>query len=326
MLICLLLTAFAFGCAGSRNSVQSLQQQPCTPDPDFHVRYLGTGCFLMDFKGNKLLTDPFVSNPRALRTVAGTIGTDTAYLDRHLHKEDLQGVRMVTAGHAHYDHLLDLPYLCSHIPTDARLCVNSTAKHILASYGLAQPICIMDSLKGDSLTEGQWAYSADSSIRVMAFSSLHPPQFMGIHILNGRLTEDMVERPTRMRDWLQGRTHAFLADFMENGRPARRIYFSSSMAPAPFGLFPPRLLTEKSVDAIFIGASGDHDAHRYPRPIIELTRPAKVYLIHWESFFRSKDRKARAINRNRLIRFYKETKAMVNDSVPVIVASPLRAY
>lgn len=313
------------GCA-ERGFVRSLQHQPHTPHPDFSVKYLGTGCLLMDYKGSKLLTDPFVSNPRLLRTVAGTIGTDTAYVNRHLRPKEMIGVRMVAAGHSHYDHLFDLPYLCSSMPNDAILCLNQTGKHLLAPYNLKQRYVIIDSLAGDSLRLGQWIYASDSSIRVMAFISLHPPQFMGIHLMRGHLTEDLQEAPLHIKNWLQGRTHTFLADFMEHGKPAHRIYFSSSMAPAPFGLFPKELLEEKAVDAIFIGAAGDRDPMRYPWPTVDLTRPKRVYLIHWESFFRSKDKKAKAIGRQKLLRMRDAVTTMVNDTVPVIITYPLNTY
>lgn len=314
------------GCASDRLFIRSLETQQHSPDPDFRVRYLGTGCFLMDYRGNTLLTDPFVSNPGAVRSIAGKVSTDTAYVDRHVAPSDLGSVKLVASGHSHYDHLMDLPYLCRHMPGDAKLCVNRTGKHILASYGLPHPVVIMDSLRGDSVSVGQWAYAVDSTVRVMPIASLHPPQFMGIHLMRGRVTEDLTEPPTRIYDWLQGRTHAFLIDFMENGTPARRVYFSSSMAPAPFGLFPEHILEEKCVDAVFLGAAGDYDAERYPRPILELAEPSRVYLIHWESFFRSKDRKAKAISRRGLRKFYEETVETVGKDVPVVVTFPLREY
>lgn len=322
-----LLVAVLCGCAANRELKGSLAQQTSpTTTNDFRARYLGTGCFVMDYKGHKLLTDPFISNPKALRTVAGHISTDTAYVERHLRPNELATVRMVTSGHAHYDHLMDLPYLCNGIPGDARICVNRTGKHILASYGLQQSVTVLDSLAGDSLRPGRWVYSPDSTIRVMAFASMHPPQFMGLHLMRGHIHEDLKERPTRIGDWLQGRTHSFLIDFMEGLTPAHRIYFSSSMASAPYGLFPASMLNEKAIDAVFLGAAGDRDPLLYPRPILELARPKQVYLIHWESFFRSKDRKAKAISLNALRRFKEETEAIVGPSVPVTVTYPLHEY
>jgi hypothetical protein len=325
-LLALVLSSLLVGCSVNRELRKSLENQTHVADPDFQVRYMGTGCFIMNYKGSKLLTDPFISNPRALRSIAGTISTDSAYVTKHLRPDELSNVRLVASGHAHYDHLMDLPFLCSYMPEDARLCVNSTGKHILASYGFQQPVVILDSLSGDSMRIGEWVYAADSSIRILAITSMHPPQFMGIHLMRGHITQDLTERPTRMQDWLQGRTHAFIADFMEHGKPARRVYFSSSMAPAPFGLFPADLLQEKAVDAVFLGAAGDRDPKLYPKPILELTRPRQVYLIHWESFFRSKDRKAKAISLNALRKFKQETEGIVGADVPVTITYPLKEY
>lgn len=322
----LIIALMAAGCASDRQFMRSVMQPSQMPDDGLRLRYFGTGCMVLEHQGKALFTDPFVSNPKALRSLAGKVSTDTAYVNRFLRPADLSNVRMVISGHAHYDHLMDLPYLSQWMPQDAVVCTNSTAKHIMATYEVGQPLCVVDSLATDSLSIGQWVYAADSSVRTMAIRSMHPPQVAGIHLMRGSYASDLSQRPERIYDWLQGRTHAFLVDFMEAGRPTYRIYFSSSMASAPFGLFPQQLLAEKPVDAVFLGAAGDRDPLLYPAPILQLTRPARVYLIHWESFFRSKDRKAKAIGRRALRRFYEEVKAQLPPEVPIVVTLPLRQY
>jgi hypothetical protein len=313
-------------CSADREFIRSLPKQPHTPHEEVTVRYLGTGCFLIAHKGRTLLTDPFVSNPGPMRSLAGQVTSDTAYINRMTSPEEFANVRMVISGHSHYDHLLDLPYLSRWIPEDALMCVNRTGTHLLAPFGITQPIVAVDSLAADSVRMGQWLYAPDSSMRCMAIHSLHPPQVMGMHLMRGHYTADLTAPPTRIWDWLQGRTHAFLVDFMENGRPEFRLYLSSSMAPAPFGLFPEELTAEKKVDAVFLGAAGDYDPQRYPAPALRLTDPAQVYLIHWESFFRSKDKKAKAISRRGLRDFHDRVKAEVPPHVPITLTVPLKTY
>lgn len=306
--------------------MRGLEHQAHLPDEDVKVRYLGTGCFLIDHKGRTLFTDPFVSNPGPMRSLAGQVTSDTAYINRMTSPEEFANVRMVISGHSHYDHLMDLPYLSRWMPDDAILCVNRTGTHLLAPYDIKQPVVAMDSLAADSVCLGQWVYAADSSMRCMAIHSLHPPQVMGMHLMRGHHTTDFEEPPTRMWDWLQGRTHAFLVDFLEDDNPVYRLYLSSSMAPAPFGLFPEELTEDKKVDAVFIGAAGDYNPDRYPAPALRLTNPSKVYLIHWESFFRSKDKKAKAISRRGLFDFQERVKRLVPSNVPVTVTLPLKTY
>lgn len=320
-------TILIMGCAAQQELSELTQaSSKCMADDGLCIRYFGTGCFLMEYNGKTLLTDPFVSNPKALRSLAGQVSTDTTYVNRYIGPADLRSVRMVISGHAHYDHLMDLPYLSRWMPEHTVICANRTAKHILSSYAMTQQTTVIDSMAADSIRVGEWAYAADSSMRAMAVRSLHPPQIAGMHLMSGSYSADLGERPTRIWDWLQGRTHAFLVDFMEHGKPAYRIYFSSSMAPAPFGLFPHELLEEKSVDVAFLGAAGDHDPDRYPAPILELTSPAKVFLIHWESFFRSKDRKTKAISRKGLLDFHARVKQQVGDDVPIVLTAPMGDY
>lgn len=326
ILIGILICSLTCGCASDRQFMRSVMQVTQLPDDGLRLRYFGTGCMMMEYEGKALFTDPFVSNPKALRSLAGKVSTDTAYVNRFLAPADLGNVRMVVSGHAHYDHLMDLPYLSQWMPKDAVVCANRTAKHILAAYGTAQSLTVVDSLATDSLTVGTWVYASDSSMRSMAIRSMHPPQVAGIHMMRGSYEADLTQRPERIYDWLQGRTHAFLVDFLKAGRPAYRIYFSSSMASAPFGLFPKQVLEEKTVDAAFLGAAGDRNPQLYPSPILQLTQPTRVYLIHWESFFRSKDRKAKAIGRRALYRFYEEVRAQLPPEVPIVVTVPLRRY
>jgi len=313
-------------CSADREFMRNLPKQPHSPHDDVTVRYLGTGCFLIDQKGRTLLTDPFVSNPGPMRSLAGQVSSDTAYINRMTRPEEFANVRMVISGHSHYDHLMDLPYLCRWMPDDVVLCVNRTGTHLLAPYGIAQPMVAVDSLAADSVRTGQWVYAADSSMRSLAIHSLHPPQVMGMHLMRGHYTADLPQPPTRIWDWLQGRTHAFLVDFLEHGSPVYRLYLSSSMAPAPFGLFPSELLADKQVDAVFLGAAGDFDPGRYPAPALRLTDPSQVYLIHWESFFRSKDKKAKAISRRGLRQFHQLVKEQVPPDVPVTITVPLKTY
>ena len=94
-----------------------------------------------------------------------------------------------------------------------------------------------DSLGSDK-NVGVWFYSADSTMRIMAFKSQHPPHFAGINFMNKRYTEDVRSEPKLSADWQEGKTMAFMADWFENDTIVYRIFFSSSLAKAPFSLFP----------------------------------------------------------------------------------------
>ncbi len=289
------------------------------------IRYYGTGCFTIQVGESVLLTDPFISNPKLAKVMFGKIRTDVDYVETYINPASFRKVKMVVAGHGHYDHLLDLPYLSKYIPENASFLVNKTSKHILSYYELPQPTVIVnDSLSTES-NVGAWHYSADSTIRTMAIRSLHPPQFAGLNLMNKRYSQDIKSEPVLMSDWQGGKTLAFLADWMVDGEIIYRIYFSSSLAKKPFGLFPKSVLEEKEVDDLFISAVLTSEFEDAPKPIIDLCKPKRIILMHWENFFQSKEKAAKPIDKKELVGLTEKLKSTY-PNIPIIKSEPLNYY
>lgn len=290
------------------------------------IRYYGTGCFTIQRGDNVLFTDPFISNPSSSQVMFGKVKTDVDYVELYVNPATFRKVKLVIAGHAHYDHLMDLPYLSKYIPEDAMIVSNKTAKHILAYYNLPQQTFAINDLIGTDQQEGFWVYSADQSMRVMAFKSQHPPHFAGINMMSKRYSQDLVAEPLMMKDWQEGKTLAFLVDFLEEDTIAYRMYFSSSLAKAPFGLFPKHLLNEHPIDDLFISAALFSDFEKAPKPIIELCQPKRIILMHWENFFRSKEKETKALNKNELNKLIGKLKSTYGDRMEIIKPDPLNYY
>lgn len=290
------------------------------------VRYYGTGCFTIQRGDNALLTDPFISNPSSTQVIFGKVKTEVDYVERYINPASFRKVKLVVAGHSHYDHLLDLPYLCKYIPETTPLLVNRTGKHILAYYELSQQTIILNDIMGDAQNEGYWYYSDDGTMRAMAFRSQHPPHFAGINLMNKKYSADLEAEPLMMSDWQEGRTLAFLVDWLEDDEVVYRIYFSSSLAKAPFGLFPKSMLEEHPIDDLFISAALFSDFDAAPKPLIDLANPKRVILMHWENFFRSKEKDAKALNKGELSKLKRLLKEEYGDSLEVIQPEPLNYY
>lgn len=299
------------------------------PRPEFagtEIRYYGTACFTIQRGEDALLTDPFVSNPNAAETLFSTIRTDEGYVERYINPATLKKVRMTVSGHAHYDHLMDYPYLCKYIPEDSPLIANRTAQHILSWYKLKQPTIVANDSLGSDTNRGVWYYSADSSMRVMAFKSQHPPHFAGINFMNKRYTEDVKSEPKLSTDWQEGKTMAFMADWFENDTIAYRIFFSSSLAKAPFSLFPKSMLEEHPIDDLFISAILVSDFSQAPKPLIDLAKPKRVFLMHWENFFRSKEKDVKAMKSKEFEQLVNDLKNTYGSSIEIIQTIPLNYY
>ena len=290
------------------------------------ILYYGTGCFTIQRGENVLLTDPFIDNPSATRVLFGKVRTDTSYVKQYLNPAALGKVKLVIAAHAHYDHLMDMPYLSKFIPDSAQIVSSKTSKHLLSYYKLPQEIVVVNNNMGTENEVGQWHYSLDSTMRTMAFKSLHPPHIAGINFLKKRYSQDLVAEPTLVSDWQEGQTLSFMVDWLEDSVISYRIFFLSSMAKAPFGLFPKTLLYERGIDDLFIGSSGKSEYSSYPGPIVELSKPNRIFLIHWENFLRKKDQPFKAIDVKGLESMKLDLQKKCSTETQIITPIPLQYY
>jgi hypothetical protein len=312
-----LFLSFLFYCGFAVAQAQPTQTE---------IRYYGTGCFTIQRGENVLLTDPFIGNPSASKVLFGKIRTDTAYVKLYMNPAAFRKVKLVVAGHSHYDHLMDLPYLSRIIPDCTPIVCNKTGKHLLSFYEMKQPMVAANDGMGTNAIVGTWHYSVDSTMRTMAFKSMHPPQMAGINFWNKHYAQDLIAEPSIVSDWQEGQTLSYMVDWIEDSVVAYRIFFMSSMAKAPYGLFPKELLDEHGIDDLLIGASGSAEYSAFPGSVVELCKPKRILLIHWENFFRSKEEPFKAIDSNGLEAMTKSLKEKCSSETQIIIPIPLNYY
>lgn len=263
-------------------------------DSILSIQYLGCGGLLIQQNHNKIMIDPFFSNPSFSKVSSfSTIEADTNTIQKNYKTIDYANIDACLISHAHYDHLMDVPYI-------------STYFHIqnLNIYGSKTVINILKSQKLDSIylhniedqaakndTLGQWTYTnKDSTCRFMAIKYDHAPHFkksfIKLKFFNGHYNA-VPKQIKNIRDWKEGQTYAYLIDFMTKGKVNRRIYvLSGGASSAPIGFINHfEALKNKSIDVMVLCVASHDNVKNYPQKIISAHRPSFILGVHWEDFF-----------------------------------------
>lgn len=260
------------------------------------LTYLGSGGWIMEWGSDMVLTAPLYSNPGVIRTGVAPIAVDTAQVDQHMAQYDVRAASAILVGHAHYDHLMDVPRVALRHAPDARIVGSRTTAHTLGEWsGVGDRVDIVNEVRGDKETPGSWLRYGDG-VRVMALRSKHAPHFDGYTLYQGTVDRPRTTPPRNATEWLDGETVAFLIDFLDDrGEVAHRIYYQDAVVAPPWGYAPDALIAERPVDvAIFVPATFDQvDWH--PEAFVQNLKPRRVLLGHWEDFFVPIDDPTRSI-------------------------------
>lgn len=279
------------------------------PGELLEVRFLGVGGFALRHGDDLVLTAPLYSNPDVLAVQFGSIAPDPARIDAFLDPTFVQDAAAILSGHAHYDHLLDVPYVWS--KTDHALVLgNADAAKLLDAEGMPpESIVVLDDPAlawvdsrncpdPDPCTglpagnEGAWLDLPQSHVRVRALCSMHPAQVFGvIHFGEGCVDGEPTDPPPSAGDWKEGQTLAYLIDFLDpdSGAPIFRVYAQDAPTDAPIGHPVPELLDEKRVDLALLNVGSWENVTDHPGAIISAMQPRYVIGGHWEDFFRPQD-------------------------------------
>jgi L-ascorbate metabolism protein UlaG (beta-lactamase superfamily) len=258
--------------------------------------YLGSGGWILEHGDDMVLTGPLFTNPGFVTTGLLPIRSDTALVDRYMGRYDVSSALAILVGHAHYDHLMDVPRVAARHAPAARIVGSRTVANTLGTWsGMAGRVDLVDDSAGDQRSVGRWLRYGEG-VRVMALRSHHAPHFDGYTLYRGTRDTPRTEEPAWATDWVDGETYAFLIDFMASEDSiAFRVYYQDAVAPPPAAFAPDSLIAERPVDvAILVPATFDQvDWH--PEALVENLRPRQVLLGHWEDFFSPMDAPTRSI-------------------------------
>jgi len=277
---------------------------PCRPGPqpgsggsDVLVRYLGVSGLYVEWRGVALLTGPYFSRVSMTRAGFGGIVQDRAAIARGLDGLALDRVHAILVGHAHYDHLADVPVVLLDHARAASVLVNRSGANMLSAFPALGP-----SVVALEPHDGRWLRLTDRSgtalpVRVLPIRSSHADHFAGYHYAPGEVEAPWTNwEDKRHPDMKEGRPFAFLVDLLDDdGRPAFRIHYQDAASDAPLGFPPEEVLAERGVDLAVTCMPSSWRAHDYPRGILERTRARHVLVTHYEDFFRPLDRPLRFV-------------------------------
>lgn len=271
-----------------------------SPDPDkikeifptngLSIQYLGVGGHLFRFGDQALMTAPSITNPHFLALGPFMpISADTAMIDRYL--PDVSDVESILVGHAHYDHLMDVPYVMQTKAKQAHVYGSKTMVHSIASAVDKSRLHALNDSMAILKKPGQWHYNTSKTIRFMAIKSTHAPHFMGINFMTGTYHEDLDDLPWHAFAWKEGQTLAYLIDFLgAQEEILHRVYYQDSASQEPLSLLPELAGKDKKrVDIAIITPASFNQVDNYPESIMNNTQAQHFILGHWEDFFANQD-------------------------------------
>ncbi|MCS6819616.1 MAG: hypothetical protein NZ522_06650, partial [Chitinophagales bacterium] len=253
-----------------------------------NIQFNGIAHFYMLYKGSAVVTDPFLSNPSLHHVIFGKVYSDTQLIQSFNQKPKSHHIKMIVIGHAHYDHILDLPYYLPYLPENVLVLGGYNTVQLCKTLSLNKLVNVEPYAATDSMM-GTWIYSTDSAVRIMPVCSYHLPHLGALHLWKGKYQKSLAAFPVKAKAFKKDATFAYLIDFLfEKKIPVKRIYFSSSAAPFPNGFFPKNTLDEKSVDVAILSLALSDRASCYPDMQIAYLMPKHTILCHWENFFRNR--------------------------------------
>ena len=253
---------------------------------EVELTYLGVGGWIFRRGTDEVMTAPLFTNPSFVRTGLGEVRSDTATVNRYMAPHDVSAALAILAGHAHYDHLLDVPQVARRHAPRAVILGSRTVKNTLGTWsGVADRVVEVESMAADVDHPGRWI-DLSPGVRVLPLLSHHAAHFDGYTLFKGTTDHPLTEEPRWAREWVDGPSYAFLVDFLDpDGTVAFRIYYQDAVAAAPRGFAPAALMAQRPVDvAVLVPATFDQvDWH--PEAFVENLAPRWVILGHWENFF-----------------------------------------
>lgn len=250
------------------------------PTDSITLHYWGCGGFYIQYGNEAVLIDPFATNP----ALGADIRTDTTAVDRlmqhatGLNKGQSLPVTAVLCTHAHYDHLMDTPYIMQHwLQNKALFAGNRTANIIMWAARSSAPLLNLDAQNG--------FFHAGKHIRITPVLLSHPPHIGKLKLYGGEF--EPKAKPHQAKFWQCGQTYGFIMDFLDNGgRIVFRIYQQTSSGLLGLDNVPASVAAQHPVDLMIIPAALYSKVEGYPEQLLDRYRPKHVLVCHWENFFK----------------------------------------
>lgn len=264
---------------------------PIVSESPLEIRSLGVQGFVLRHDHETVITAPLFTRQSAVEvTLNLPLSSDTAAVDAGLGDIAFDEVRAMVSGHAHYDHLLDVPRVLEKAP-HAIAYTNLSGQHILAA--LAPDGCghtgtlARERVVAVDSAESTWIAVPNSHLRIMPIRSMHPAQVGPYHFGAGAIDHDLCELPKAASGWLEGQTYALLIDWLDDsGKPTYRVFYEDAPTNPPIADVPAAVLAEKQVDVALLCVGSSDAVDDYPTHTLTTMNPRFALSGHWEDFFK----------------------------------------
>ena len=285
LLVCLLMLSCA------RNFVPQapvrLAVEAPRADDALYLQWLGASTWVVARGKDVVVVDPFFTRPSfvsvafslVFRGLFGEFGYDAERIKDVL--PDLPAnTGFVLLGHAHYDHLMDVPYyLTRDSGQSATYLGGPTARNILMGFKPARL---------DFTVAEEARPSRKGGVRVTAFPSDHAPHFLGLKLMSGAVEKPMTTAPRRAGHYVEGETLVYFIDFLDAGNRVSWRVFVGGAASSPEAAEALRkhadFLRERAVDVAILCVPGWDKVDDYPDSVLGVLNPANVVLSHYDDF------------------------------------------
>lgn len=285
-----LLAIASVGCSTHlgqlKPSTTQFETAPESKEPLLSIQYIGVGGHIFRFRDRAIMTGASITNPHfMLLGPFMPISTDEELVDQYL--PDVSDVESILIGHAHYDHLMDSPYIMQNKAKKSHIYGSNTTAHTMAAAIDKSRIHGLNDKMATADKPGEWIYNDNKSIRFMPIKGDHAPHFMGIKVMGGTYEEDLEELPWHAFGWKEGQTLAYLIDFLgTQGEILHRVYYQDAASEETKALIPTLApADQKRVDIAILCPAAFTQVDNYPESIIANTQARNFILGHWEDFF-----------------------------------------
>lgn len=275
---------------------------PCEPaskprNADVRLAYLGVSGLLVEWRGSTLVMAPYFTRQGPAEVLLGKLRVDREVIANEVAGFAPQDWDTLLSGHAHYDHLADVPELMVRHATQAELWTNHSGARVLHAF---EPLRGRVHTVEESL--GEWIRPTDRDGRPLPYrfaplASDHSTHIYGYRYAYGEVDEDWASFEGRpVRAMLDGQTTAFLIDLLdEQDRIAFRIYAVDAAAPGGKGRPPQAWIDRHPVDLAVLCVPPHWHVEDYPEDILDVSGARFVLATHYEDFVQPLHRPIRFI-------------------------------
>ena len=176
-------------CFGSVEPTASGLVDLAPPGEDaLSLTYLGNGGWILERGGDVVVTAPLFSNPELGTVIFGEIHSDSILVDAYLspYGAEMVAAEAILVGHAHYDHLLDVPRTALRHATSARVVGSTTVANLLGDWsGVGHRVDPVEEHAGSEERSGKWMKYG--RVRIMPLLSNHGSHYAELTLFPGSI-------------------------------------------------------------------------------------------------------------------------------------------